>query len=87
MTPLLCVSASRKRNSAVRRRLSPSSSGTPAAYRGWGCGARPRGPRAAALARPSGGSASGPDSLREEEGKACNVWRGCPEQRLRSRPN
>jgi hypothetical protein len=38
------------------RRFRPSAP-TPASSREWGYGARPRGPRAATLARPSGGSA------------------------------
>jgi hypothetical protein len=55
--PFLCLSRERENSAAAV--VFVSSSGTPAASRGWGCVARPRGPRAAALARPSGGSASG----------------------------
>jgi hypothetical protein len=48
----------KQRRASVAIAVPRPSAPTPAESRGWGYGARPRGPRTAALARPSGGSAS-----------------------------
>jgi hypothetical protein len=59
----LCLRSASQKRTAPRAAVFAPSARTPAAYRGWGYGARPRGPRAAALTCPSGGSASVLDTV------------------------